>query len=69
MTKSTFPIRLYELRESQHIDRKTLGELVGLSKNVVGQYERGEKEPSVKTLVALADYFHVTVDYLLGREK
>lgn len=65
----TFPVRLKSLRERQKMDRKTLAELIGLSKNVIGQYESGEKEPSVRTLIALADYFQVSVDYLLGREE
>lgn len=65
----TFPARLKTLRERQKMDRKTLAELIGLSKNVIGQYESGEKEPSVRTLIALADYFQVSVDYLLGREE
>lgn len=64
-----FALRLRELREMAGLNRKTLGELIGLSKNIIGQYENGEKEPSVKSLVELADYFHVTVDYLLGREN
>lgn len=65
----TFPLRLKALRERQQMDRKTLAELIGLSKNVIGQYESGEKDPSVRSLIALADYFHVSVDYLLGREE
>lgn len=62
-----FPKRLQRLRERRRISRKALGELCGLSKNIIGQYERGEKVPTVENLVQLADYFEVTVDYLLGR--
>lgn len=51
------------------MSRKALGELCGLSKDMVGQYERGEREPSVGTLIELADYFEVPVDYLLGRQN
>lgn len=64
-----FPSRLHELREKRHVDRKVLGELCGLSKDMIGQYERGERIPSLKTVVALADYFGVSVDFLLGREN
>lgn len=64
-----FPARLKDLREAKKIDRKTLGELCGLAKDMIGQYERGERMPSVKSLIALADYFDVSIDYLLGREK
>lgn len=55
------------MRERRRISRKALGELCGLSKNIIGQYERGEKVPTVDNLIQLADYFEVTVDYLLGR--
>lgn len=64
-----FPIRLRKLREREGINRKTLGECCGLSKNIVGMYEAGEKDPSLKTLVKIADYFNVSTDYLLGRQK
>ena len=64
-----FPERLKALREGENLDRKTLAELCGLSKNVVSRYENGEREPSSQSLVALADFFDVSVDYLLGREK
>lgn len=47
---------------------KTLGELVGLSKNIIGMYERGEKEPKLTTLKKLAGFFGVTVDYLCGND-
>lgn len=64
-----FPQRLQKLRERKRLNRKALGELCGLSKNIIGQYERGEKEPSVGTLIELADYFEVPADYLLGRQN
>lgn len=59
--------RIRFLREKKRISRRTLGELCGLSKNMVGLYERGEKMPSVEALVDLADFFEVSTDYLLGR--
>ena len=46
-----------------------LGELCGLGRNCIGQYERGEKIPSLKSLIALADYFEVSLDYLVGRNN
>lgn len=64
-----FPQRLRKLRERRHLSRKTLGELCGLSKNMIGMYESGEKEPSVGTLIALADYFEIPIDYLIGRQN
>ena len=69
MDDMTFSRRLHELREAKKISRKTLAELCGLSKNLIGQYESGKKVPSARSLMALADYFDVSIDWLLGREK
>lgn len=64
-----FPVRLQRLRERKGMSRKALGECCGMSKNIVGMYERGEKEPSMKTLIEIADFFEVSTDYLLGRQN
>lgn len=64
-----FPTRLRKLRERERMDRKKLGECCGLSKNMIGLYERGEREPTASALEKIADFFDVTTDYLLGREK
>lgn len=66
---SEFPNRLRKLRDRKQMNRKALGECLGLSKNIVGMYERGEKEPSLATLVKIADFFDVSTDYLLGRKN
>lgn len=62
-----FPQRLQRLRERRRMSRKALSELCGLSKNMVARYEKGIREPSISKLIELADYFEVSVDYLLGR--
>lgn len=62
-----FPQRLQKLRERRRMSRKALSELCGLSKNMVARYEKGIREPSISKLMELADYFEVSVDYLLGR--
>ncbi len=69
MSDELFPTRLRKLREAKRINAKALGELCGLSKNMIGQYEKGEKMPSAKSLMALADFLDVSIDYLLGRDK
>lgn len=66
---SEFPGRLRRLRERRRMNRKAMSECCGLSKNIIGMYERGEKEPSLKTLIKIADFFEVSTDYLLGREN
>lgn len=64
-----FPNRLRQLRERRGLSRRTLSELCGLSKNMIALYERGEAVPSAEAVCLLADYFDVSTDYLLGREK
>ena len=44
-----------------------LAELCGLSKNAVARYERGERVPDIRTARALADFFNVSLDELVGR--
>ena len=63
----TFAERLQWLREKRRISRRVLSELCGMNKNTIARYERGENEPTLASLVALADYFDVSVDYLLCR--
>lgn len=66
---SEFPARLRMLRERKRMTRKALGECCGLSKAAISKYERGEREPSTSSLEKIADFFDVTTDSLLGREK
>ena len=44
-----------------------MSELCGLGRSAVRRYERGERVPSVEALIALADYYEVSLDYLTGR--
>ena len=67
-TENVFGRRLQQLRERRRISRRVLAELCGLSRNMVGRYERGERRPTFETVVVLADFFGVTTDWLLGRE-
>lgn len=67
--ENAFPERLKALRETRRISRKVLSELCGVSKNMIGRYERGERKPNIDTLVYLCDNLNVSADYLLGREK
>lgn len=69
MGESGFQIQLRKLREQHRMSRKVLGECCGLSKNIIGQYERGERSPTLDSVVKIADFFDVSVDFLLGRKK
>lgn len=64
----TFGQRLRELRNQRGISQNELSKHIGVSKSSVNMYERGEREPGFETLEAIADFFNVNMDYLLGRE-
>ena len=59
--------RLKELREKRGISQLKLAMDLGLTQNSVSRYESGMREADYKTLAALADYFNVSIDYLLDR--
>ena len=65
-----FPNRLRKLRESQRPVKKmkVVSELCGLSSDSVRKYERGERKPNFDALIALADYYGVSIDYLVGHD-
>ena len=60
-------IKIKELREEKHISQTKLAIDLGLNQNSVSRYENGERQADYETLIKLADYFNVSVDYLLGR--
>lgn len=65
-----FGDRLKMLREDKDITQKELGNSVGVSDRVIGYYESNDRFPKDEnTLKSLADYFNVSVDYLLGRTE
>lgn len=63
----TISKRLFELRTERNITKKSLGKAIGVSDVAIGYWESGRSEPNASNIVALADYFDVTTDYLLGR--
>ena len=65
-----FAARLQQLRESRKPvrSRKVTSELCGLPSDAIRRYERGEAEPTLSSLLRIADYFEVTLDELTGRD-
>lgn len=59
--------RLKELREKRRMSQVTLGLELSMSQNTISRYETGEREPGIAELLAIADYFGVSLDYLLER--
>ena len=64
-----FNERLKLLRQETGLSQQDFAKQVGLSKSSVNMYERGEREPGLETLEAIADYFNVDMDYLLGKSE
>lgn len=56
-------------RKFKKWSQKELGELIGLSSQAIGQFERGDNSMTVTTLIQLADVLEVTTNWLLGRER
>ena len=64
---SKFAERLRELRMSGNYTQEKLGEILGVKKYSIYTYEKGRSEPTIDGLIALADFFDVSIDYLVGR--
>jgi transcriptional regulator with XRE-family HTH domain len=62
-------MKLKEIREAKGITQRQAALGLNLSPSVYNRYENGLREPSNALLPVIADYFGVTVDELLGREK
>lgn len=63
----SFSERLKELRTSRNLTQKQVYEAVDMSAIGYQRYEYGDREPAYQKLLALADYFDVSLDYLCGR--
>ena len=59
--------RLRDLREDRDLAQKEIGALLGIDQRVYSTYETGKREIPLHLLVKLADYYHTSTDYLLGR--
>lgn len=60
--------QLQQLRKSRGLTQDDLAEILGISLSSYQKYERDAISPSYETLCKIADFYHVTTDYLLGRE-
>ncbi len=63
-----FHMRLKELREARSMSQYALAKELGISQSTVGNWESGIRQPKTEVLERIAEYFRVSVDYLLGRE-
>ena len=62
-----FSERLKELRMSKGLTMEQLGKEIETTRGTIGNFENGNKKPSLDMLIKIANYFDVSIDYLAGR--
>ncbi|MCL6559475.1 MAG: helix-turn-helix domain-containing protein [Firmicutes bacterium] len=65
--RDRFSTRLKELRRLKGLKQKELGLIVGLAESAINNLENNRRSPSIEIAIALADFFDVSLDYLVGR--
>lgn len=60
--------RIKELMRENSLTQVALAEKVGIRQNTISAWLLGKKEPSIRSMWLLADYFNVDIDYLVGRK-
>lgn len=63
-----FAERLRELMKTENLKQVDLAEKIGVKQNTISAWLLNKKEPCIKNLWLVADYFDVTIDFLVGRE-
>ncbi len=63
------PIRLKELRMERHLRQEDAAKLMEVNIRQYQRYERGEGEPDLEGWIFLADFYDVSLDYLVGRSQ
>ena len=61
--------RIRDLREDHDKTQKQIAELLNMQLTVYQRYERGERELPLWAAIRLADYYNITLDYLVGRDS
>ncbi len=62
-------MRLKDLREDADLKQKDIAEYLHVKQNTYSQYENGQRQLPIDILIKLAQYYHVTTDYILGLSK
>lgn len=61
--------RIAELRENKGWTQEELSAAIGISRASLSHYEKDRRKPNLETLTRLADIFHVSIDYIIGRRS
>ena len=64
---ASFPNRLKELRKNKGVTQKSMSEFLEITETSYQYYEYGKREPNHGMTIKLADFFDVSLDYLMGR--
>lgn len=64
-----FGTRLREVRKSKKLTQQEVADFIGNKCNTISDWETGKNEPSLEKLIVLADFFEVSLDWLVGRDK
>ena len=67
--ENTFGKNLKQLREIAKIGQIQLAKALGVSKGIISMWENGLREPTMSSLISLAKFFNVSIDYLVGLEN
>jgi transcriptional regulator with XRE-family HTH domain len=59
-------IRLLELRTEKNLSQRDMAKILNISQGTYNNWENGNTQPSIEQLIAIAKYFGVSVDYLIG---
>ncbi len=59
--------RIRDLREDRDLTQTQVAKMLGMSQTGYSKYETGENDIPTPVLIALADFYQTSVDYLLGR--
>ena len=62
-------MNLKKIRKEKGISQLKLAMELNMSQNTISRYETGEREPGINELIKIADYFNISIDYLLERTK
>ena len=64
---TVFSERLIDLRNEKNLSQAAVAKELGIGARTYQYYEYGEREPQLSTLIRIADFYGVTLDYLAGR--
>ena len=61
--------RIRDLRQDHDLTQAQVAQMLGMSQTGYSKYETGENDIPTAVLIRLAEYYHTSIDYLLGRKK